>query len=242
MITQQFNLNNIRREITSEEMASLSFLSVLFQYTSFQAIYDEIIEALKRHTLPFLIMPCCQAVATESYILYGHYKRTVIDLIGNIDKKGVQTYSLQTITNFEIQRIMCKNCEEHGKTTTHAILMHLLIPYSQYSLRAVLYYLYLYYSDRKHRSIEDFCKDYDLRTSTFKSWLRWLRENGPLLEQIGNALHKEGKANLRDFLDRILGSIEVYFKKSIDILSRTLLQTHRSPANSLHLSGEPIYK
>lgn len=77
-----------------------------------QFFYDKVVNVLPLHEIT------CSCGCTGKLIRYGHYRRCV-----KTDDRNTDRISLS------VQRLLCTECGH-----THAVLLHLLVPYSQVPL------------------------------------------------------------------------------------------------------------
>ena len=245
MITQPVKSDKLSAKETN---VLVSLLHTLLQYTNIDSAYETLVQAFLSKTHRTLHLPCCLKSKLSSFILYGTYVRKVWDIQPVYRNHKIEYELVQQ--PLKIQRILCVDCAHNHQKRTHALLLQLFVPYGRYSIRAILYFLNEYFtnycanvsaytSDSRNNihSIEKFCADYNIPERTFKRWIKWLKEEGTSLENIGIVLGAEGKKNLGRFVQKLARDFDVFQEKCVRLLNRTLFQNHRSPANSLNLSG-----
>ena len=213
-------------------------VKTLLTYASIQEIYDLMMKPILAHNVTGLILPCCGLLAFMSYSLFGKYKRRVRDLV-YVVKNGKRVLKEQYVT-INIQRIICNHCEADEKIRTHALLFHLFVPYGEYSVRYILYYLRQYMVS--HQSIDDFCEGKPFSVQTFKKWLRWLKDNAMDLDNTITMLDMKRdrvKDTLKQLLERMMDDFPKHLKKVL-IKYRNLLfpfQDHATPPHTVKILG-----
>lgn len=198
-----------------------------FFTSDFQTMYDAMCERVFKHRNE-LFMACCIVATAIGYILYGTYKRKVIDARITGFRNNIPQFETQKIDDFRVQRLMHKECGH-----THALMFELFVPYQKYSLRFVLLHLHRYF--QTDTTIEAYCLDNDIPISAFRRWQQWLKENMSLLTEIGLVREvKENRENLRKWLEEIRRHTGRWMLKSLAYINLALFQRHRMPANYMN--------
>jgi len=91
-----------------------------------------------------------------------------------------------------VDRVICSSCE-----TTHALLADVLIPYSSYSLRFVLYVLRAFFN--RSCTVADLCERYGIAASTIYMWKSLFTEHANLWLSSLDRIHKASIQALNDF-------------------------------------------
>ncbi len=125
----------------------------------------------------------------SNFIKCGSYSRYLISL----EKGTVMTHSITA------HRVIRKgDMSRH----THAILPDIIVPYSSYSIRFIIYILYLY--THRNCSAENFCRKYFISRSTIHEWLKLysshIQEWVSLLKSADTAFYNSIRFSLSDFL------------------------------------------
>jgi len=131
----------------------------LFKQLSDQHILERSIEDYNHHGAK---CPNCGAVGNLSP--HGGYTRYLVCM------KKALTASVQV----SLRRFKCNSCK-----VTHSLIPDTLIPYSQYSLRYMLYAIISYY-DRK-TSVSELCQHLGIAVSTLYAWKNRLIDHTELL-------------------------------------------------------------
>lgn len=125
----------------------------------------------------------------SNFIKCGSYSRYLI----SFENGTVKTHSIT------VYRVIRKGAMSRH---THAILPDIIVPYSSYSIRFIIYILYLY--THRNCSAEDFCKKYFISRSTIHEWLKLysshIQEWINLLKSSDNAFGDSIAYSLSDFL------------------------------------------
>ena len=172
-------------------------------------------------------MPSSECVSSpNSYILYGSYTRDlIIDIQQVQNDDGSWEYREIAVSKFRIQRILDKKT---GKT--QAVLSGLLVPYKQYSLRYVLYYLQQFYD--QYITQEDYSLDRKAER-TFRTWLKWLRDHIMVLRGLGLVkLYKDNWQRLGQWVGEMFSDPSGWTARSLQKLNLGLFQDHRMPENT----------
>ena len=199
-----------------------------FWRLSLEECYDRIVELFSSRKIKFFMPSSERISAPGSYILYGGYKRVKVIDIQQVQKDdGSWVFEEVVIKDFRVQRILDK---ETGRT--QAILNNFFIPYKQYSLRYVLYYLLQFYD--QHTSQEKFCLEMDPER-TFRTWLKWLRDHIMVLRELGLVKQYEDNWNtMRQWVSEIAGDLPGWIAKSLQRLNLFLFQDHSMPENTMY--------
>ena len=72
-----------------------------------------------------------------------------------------------------VDRVMCSSCEH-----THALLSDILIPYSSYSLRFIVYVMWAYL--KRHGSVVSLCEKFSIAVSTLYTWIHLFEKQANL--------------------------------------------------------------
>jgi len=117
----------------------------------------------------YKVCPPCGAV--DCCEPYSDYTRWMIYI-----NNGVRTE-----VHIVIDRVLCNSCKH-----THALIADVLIPYSSYSLRFILYVLRAYFY--RNCTVALLCEHFSIAISTLYRWIHLFKEHANLwlsvLEQI----------------------------------------------------------
>lgn len=204
-----------------------------FWRLSLEEYYDKIVGLFRSRMIGFFMPSSERIAASDSYILYGGYIRDqIIDIQLMQNDDGSWGYKEVVISKFRIQRILDK---ETGKT--HAILNAFFVPYKQYSLRYILYYLYLFYD--QHTTQEKFLLD-DMAEHPFKTWLKWLRDHIMVLRELGlMKLYKDNWQILKEWVCEMVCDSPKWHTRSLQRVNLVLFQDHRMPENTIYRKYVP---
>ena len=125
----------------------------------------------------------------SSFIKCGSYSRYLI----SFEKGKIKT---RLVTVYRV--IRKGDMSRH----THAILPDIIVPYSSYSIRFIIYFLYLY--THRNCSADKFCAKYQISRSTINDWLtlysNQIQEWLSLLKSGDTAFYNSIRFSLSDFL------------------------------------------
>ena len=156
--------------------------------------------------------PACNA--SGKLTQYGTYERNLVDYIdGQIFDSRV-----------EVIRFICASCN-----TTHALLPHLINPYSPYSLRFKLLVLIAYF-ERK-TTVANICESFGVAVSTLYDWKKLFTNHQELFIIIFLKHKKPALEFLKGLLesDRLSDEFHEFFRRyAFPFLKRKTSVTTRS--------------
>jgi hypothetical protein len=188
-----------------------------------------------------ILLACCNLITAISFILYGTYKRNVIDVVLVVTPERKPFYQVRPIS-LRIQRIKCKSKLNKCKNNTHALLFDFFVPYGHYSVRFILHFLKLYFDSDK--SIEAFCLEEGPRLfseKTFKKWLAWYDTHIELFHVMGIVSSPKQKREIRKTcFKQMITDIAAIIRNSLHTFNFTIFQRHKSPKNTHYSASNQI--
>lgn len=197
-----------------------------FWRISLEDYYEQLVEAFRMRKVSFYMPSSERISAPDSYILYGGYVRElIIDIQQVQNEDGNWEYREIVISKFRIQRILDKNSNK-----TQAILNSLFVPYKQYSLRYVLYYLQQFFN--QYRTQEEYTMDMKAER-TFRIWLKWLRDHITVLRKLGlTCNYIDNWQILKQWIGEIFSDLPKWSDISLQKINLGLFQDHLMPENT----------
>ena len=167
------------------------YLAFIGAFLSFQDLYAKFLDKVLPVLASLVPSPCCGQMPMR-YSCYGTYTRTIFDLEPILDTNGMPLCDEKGNICFKphewnekgqkvkIQRILCT--DENGKHMhTHALLSLLIVPYSRYSVRFIIYHLY--HLAHSEESAEAYAQKNGFSVKLLNKWVRDIENIVPILQQ-----------------------------------------------------------
>ncbi len=194
-----------------------------------EKLYPMLVSRIRSRRIRFYMPSIKRYCKGNGYILWGRYTRhRIIDIQCVTSEDGSQRYEKVEIPEFSIQRI-----RDTETGATHAVLGEFFVPYKQYTLRYILFYLRHFFS--KHVVQETYCGDNDIDLKTFSMWLKWLREHINILCGLGlTECYSDDWQIMSQWIRQIADNIFEWTYNSLKKLNLALFQKRKMPENTMY--------